>query len=1096
MKPFSRRPGRQDAVLLAVALAFVAFAELGWSTESKPYDILLSGGQLVDGTGARAFFADLVIKNDRIAAIGLPGSFNAQAEQTIDVTGLTVTPGFIDLHAHSSTIDQTPLAENFLRQGITTTVDSLHSQDQPWPLTEYTAALKIAPNIAFFAGHTWIRKQVMGLENRPPTEAELEAMKALVEQSMQQGALGLASGLEYVPAVYAGTDEIIELARVASDNGGIYMSHIRDEGAHILEAFDETVRIGREADIPVHINHHKIAGAAQFGWSTRTLDMMDAARATGVDITHDLYPYDAFSTYSDILFPAWALAGGEQAFADRIADPATRETIEAEMRVIFPQQTGGGFDSIQFRDLPGIAGFAGRTLADLLAARDLPQDLDAAIDLLIELQLAGGFIGIFHSMSEDDIERIMLDEWAMFESDGDLVAPGEGYPHPRCYGAFPRVLARYVRERGTLSLEQAIHKMTAMPAARIGQADRGMLKPGMFADIAIFNPATIQDLATYTDPHHYSTGIDFLFINGIAVISKGEITGALPGQVLTGPAFKIRQLADDVWADTLQQSTEQRLTQGLPISSFEDLSIEQYHRQLEKQAEWRARLADIDVGRISTEDRLTHEILAFQLKDVGADDADYWLRFDVTPYVGGYLFQFPQQALAGFAFDTNEDTGRYLALVEDYARLLGQMLDKVHGQMERGIYLPKPALPATRATWEGLKQVPVGVEEERLAGLSPDEQKAFQQKLDTTIDQLVRPGFEDLLAALGDDYESRAPKNVGLGQYPNGLDVYNRRIRAETTLELKAKEIHQIGLQSTSRILEEMQKIQRQLGYSGTTREFNQQLRQDPRFHASSPEEVEARYQDFIARIEPRLAEYFNTMPAAPYGVKRLPLAAEAGMTFGYYNPPTATIPAGIYYYNGSSLQDRSLLSAGALIYHELLPGHHFQVALQMENTELQPFRRNYWTSAYTEGWAEYAAGVALEMGMYTDPLELYGAYLSQMFLACRLVVDTGMNALGWSMEEARTFMRERVSFSDQEIESELLRYSTSIPAQALAYRLGHEELNRLRALAQARLGDAFNYGDFHDLILLHGSLPLEVLGQQVDRFINASRPLGAASPP
>jgi N-acyl-D-aspartate/D-glutamate deacylase len=528
-----RRSQAQNFTLALIAILSVIHS--GSCTASDIPEILLVGGHVVDGSGTPAFPADLLIRGDRIVGLGPPGSVPIEGGTTINLAGKTLAPGFIDLHAHVTNLHEHPQAGNFLRQGITTTVNSLHSHDQPWPLDQYAATLRTAPNVAYFAGHTWIRKQVMGLDDRAPTGAELDEMRALVEQSMLQGALGLSTGLEYVPAVYAETEEVIELARVAARYGGMYNSHMRDEGPRIIEALAEAIRIGREADIPVHINHHKLAGSAQFGWSTRTLAMIDSARSAGLDITHDLYPYGAFSTYSDILFPAWALAGGDKAFAKRIRNPESRERIEAEMKTIFPQQTGGTFESVQFRGLPGIPGFEGRTLADLLDRHGHSRELESAIDVLIDLQLAGGFIGIFHSMSEEDIERIMAHPWSMIESDGDLVEHGEGYPHPRSYGSFPRVLARYVRERGTISLEQAIHKMTAMPAARIGASERGLIKPGMYADIIVFDPASIQDLSTYADPHHYSTGIEHLFINGVAVIQDGDISGALPGKVLRGP---------------------------------------------------------------------------------------------------------------------------------------------------------------------------------------------------------------------------------------------------------------------------------------------------------------------------------------------------------------------------------------------------------------------------------------------------------------------------------------------------------------------------------------------------------------------------------
>ena len=534
-----RRSLTQSFTLALIAILSVIHS--GICTASDIPEILLVGGHVVDGSGTSAFPADLLIRGDRIVGLGPPGSVTTEGGTTIDLAGKTLAPGFIDLHAHVTNLHEYPQAENFLRQGVTTIVNSLHSHDQPWPLDQYTATLRTAPNVAYFAGHTWIRKHVMGLDDRAPTGAELDEMRALVEQSMLQGALGLSTGLEYIPAVYSHTEEIIELAKVASRFGGIYNSHLRDEGPRVIEAFTEAIRIGDEAQIPVHVNHHKLAGSAQFGWSKRTLALIDTARTNGLDMTHDLYPYGAFSTYSDILFPPWALAGGEEEFSRRIGDPDTRRRIEVEMKMIFPQQTGGSFESIQFRGLSQVTGFEGRTLADLLERQGRSQDLESAIDVLIDLQLTGGFIGIFHSMSEADIERIMAHPWSMIESDGDLVEPGEGYPHPRSYGSFPRVLAHYVREKGTISLEQAIHKMTAMPAARIGANERGLLKPGMFADIVVFDPARIQDHSTYTDPHHYSTGIEHLLINGIAVIQDGEVTGALPGKVLRGPAQRSPQ---------------------------------------------------------------------------------------------------------------------------------------------------------------------------------------------------------------------------------------------------------------------------------------------------------------------------------------------------------------------------------------------------------------------------------------------------------------------------------------------------------------------------------------------------------------------------
>ncbi len=502
------------------------------------FDVVLAGGTVVDGLGNPSYRADIGIKGDRIAAIVHDGIDASDADVAVDVSGRVVAPGFIDNHAHvQTTIHEHPLAENFVRQGITTLIASLHSGDQPWPLDEYAESLEVAPNIGFFAGHTWTRKQVLGLENRAPDSDELQAMRDLVAQSMQQGALGLSTGLLYVPANYAATEEVIELAKVAASYGGIYVTHMRNEATGLLDSVNETIRIAREAGIPAQINHHKAAGVAQWGWSEQSLALIDAARAEGLDIRHDLYPYTASSTRSAILFPQWVLAGGPGEFAKRVTDPELLPQIRDEMREIFMRdRTGGDLNRLQIRVLPADPSYNGRTLADLAADRGLPNDVETGIDLAIELELKGGFSAIFHAMDEQDVIRIMQHPIAMFETDGDPVAWGIGFPHPRSYGAFPRVLARYVRELGVLTLEEAIRKMTSMPADQYNQPERGRIVEGAYADLTVFDPATIRDLATYTDPHRYPTGIDHVMVNGRFVIRAGALTGERPGAWIRGPA--------------------------------------------------------------------------------------------------------------------------------------------------------------------------------------------------------------------------------------------------------------------------------------------------------------------------------------------------------------------------------------------------------------------------------------------------------------------------------------------------------------------------------------------------------------------------------
>jgi len=524
------------ATLLVVTINCTA--ENSPPPEGDRYDILLSGGTVIDGSGAPRFTADVAIRGKRIVAVDRSGLDPNLADRTIDVSGKAVTPGFVDNHAHiQTTIHKYPLAENFTRQGITTIVASLHSGDVPWPLDEYIDALDLAPNVAFFAGHTWARRQILGMDNRDPSGEELEQMRGLIDQAMQQGAIGLSTGLLYVPANYAKTEEVIQLAKVASSYGGLYYTHMRDEGRGLLTSVAEAIRIGREAEIPVQIQHHKAAGVAQFGWSEHTLAMIDSANAEGLDVRHDLYPYTAGSTGSSVIFPPWALAGGQDSLVVRVNDPVTRHQVEQGMRDrLVNEWVGNDLNRIQFRTVPSAPEFNGRTLADYAAAQGLPNTVDSGIKIGIELQMAGGFSAIYHVMDEADVQRIMRHPLATFQTDGDPVGLGEGFPHPRSYGAFPRVLARYVRELGVLTLEEAIHRMTGLSMDRLGQTERGSIAKGMIADLVVFDPETIQDNADYVQPHQFSTGIETMIINGTLVIDGMALTGEKPGSVLTLPS--------------------------------------------------------------------------------------------------------------------------------------------------------------------------------------------------------------------------------------------------------------------------------------------------------------------------------------------------------------------------------------------------------------------------------------------------------------------------------------------------------------------------------------------------------------------------------
>ena len=536
---------RTDLVRFPFSLVLPLLAAIGVTpaaAQDAPakYDLVIRGGTVVDGTGTPRYRADLGLRGDRIVRVDRAGIAPADGTPTLDAAGLIVAPGFIDHHAHIQTnIHEYPLAENFTRQGITTILASLHSGDQPWPLDQYMASLKVAPNVGFFAGHSWVRTKVLGLENRAPTSRELEEMKRLVEVSMRQGALGLSTGLVYVPANFAKLDEVVALAKVAARYGGIYVSHMRDEATGVLDSVNELIQVAEEARIPAQVQHHKVVGGPQKGWSEKTLALIDAARARGLDITLDMYPYTASSTGSGVLFPQWALAGGREAFADRIRDKEARTRIVSDMRRIFVnERAGNDLANVQFRTVPSDHRYDGKTLADLAKDRGLEPTIENGIALVIDLQLKGGFSAIYHAMDEGDVRRIMRHPLTMFDTDADPVGLGVGTPHPRSYGTFPRVLGRYVRDEKVLTLENAIQRMTSMSADQIGQPDRGRIREGAFADITVFDADTIADRATFENPHQFSVGIRHVVVNGVPIVREGALTGEKPGRVLKGPARK------------------------------------------------------------------------------------------------------------------------------------------------------------------------------------------------------------------------------------------------------------------------------------------------------------------------------------------------------------------------------------------------------------------------------------------------------------------------------------------------------------------------------------------------------------------------------
>jgi len=524
-------------------------------------DMLLQGGMVIDGTGAPARRAEVALRGDRIAAVGDLAGW--QASQTLDVAGLVVAPGFIDMHSHSDlALLINPKAESKLRQGVTTEVIGQcgfspapcprgkqteireafgqwgREVDWTWgSFGDYVAALRAHPasvNIAPVVGHGIVRAGVMGEEDRAPTAEELAGMRASVRQAMAEGAVGLSTGLVYTPGMFAKTDEIIALAKEIAPFGGIYFSHIRGEADGLLNSIAEAVEIGRQAGVPVQIAHMKSEGQQNWGKSVAALAAIDRARAEGVDVSFDVYPYTAWNTSLAQMLPAWAREGGIDAMLRRLADAGDRERLRHELNQAAAADPGrwerrmvASVDSEPNRFCQGM------TLAQIAAHHRLHPE-DVVLDLLLEEQGHVSMVGF--GMHEDDVKRIIAHPVAMIGSDASAMAPygalGTGHPHPRSYGTFPRVLGHYAREEKVVSLEAAVAKMTSKPAEKLGLTDRGRLAPGMAADIVVFDRDTVADRATYQEPHLYPAGIHYVIVNGVVELEGEKHNDRRPGRVL------------------------------------------------------------------------------------------------------------------------------------------------------------------------------------------------------------------------------------------------------------------------------------------------------------------------------------------------------------------------------------------------------------------------------------------------------------------------------------------------------------------------------------------------------------------------------------
>jgi N-acyl-D-amino-acid deacylase len=515
--------------------AFTCLAFFVWSFgHAQSCDILIQNGKVVDGTGNSWFIADVAIQGGKILSIGNLQNYDARVR--IDATGQIVAPGFIDVHAHIEGGERTnPTADNFIYDGVTTVVTGNCGGSSP-DMAAYFKRLDstgMSLNVASLIGHNTVRRAVMGDANRQATAEELAKMKGLVEQAMKDGAVGLSTGLIYVPGTYANTEEIVQLSKEAARFGGVYASHIRDEGDHATEAVSEAINIGRQAKIPVEISHFKVTYRPNWGKSVSTLELVEAARREGIDVTIDQYPYVASSTTLDTTVPTWAFSGGRDSLKFRLANTTLRAKIKMEMlKMLEAKQSNNYAYAVVARFQPDST-YNGKNISQINLLKGRKATAANEVETIFDLVLATNRTQmVYFSMNEEDIERIMKYPFNMIASDAGIVKFGSGVPHPRAYGTNARVLGRYVREKGVTRLEEMIRRMTSLPAQKFDLRDRGLLREGMAADIVIFDEQQVNDQSTYEKPHQYSTGFRYVIVNGQLTISDGKHNDVRAGRAL------------------------------------------------------------------------------------------------------------------------------------------------------------------------------------------------------------------------------------------------------------------------------------------------------------------------------------------------------------------------------------------------------------------------------------------------------------------------------------------------------------------------------------------------------------------------------------
>lgn len=506
--------------------------------KSQDCDILITNGKVIDGTGNSWFYGSIAIKDGRIIKIGR--EVNLTAKKNIDATGLIVAPGFIDVHTHLEGDEKSdPNATNFILDGVTTCVTGNcgSSNTDIGKYLVWIDSLKLSINVATLIGHNDVRKAVMGRANRDATPDEMKQMDELVDKAMKDGAVGLSTGLIYIPGTYTKTPEIVELAKIAAKYNGLYASHMRDEGDSVIDAINEALTIGRESKIPVEISHFKLSGQQNWGRSKETVPMIDAARKEGIEVTIDQYPYTASSTSISTLVPDEILADGQDSIKARLQRPETKKYVINSMLARLKKRKLKHFSYAVVAYFSPDTSYNGKSIEQINVMKGRKHKRKAEAETIIDIMMAGGASAVFHGMSEEDIKRIMQYPFNMFASDATIRTFGYGMPHPRGYGTNARVLAEYVRDQHVISLEEAIRRMTSLPAQKFQLKDRGLLREGYAADIVIFDEKEVQDISTYDKPHAYSKGFHFVIVNGVLTAENEKHLGVRAGMALRGPGY-------------------------------------------------------------------------------------------------------------------------------------------------------------------------------------------------------------------------------------------------------------------------------------------------------------------------------------------------------------------------------------------------------------------------------------------------------------------------------------------------------------------------------------------------------------------------------